>query len=101
MVTLTKCFESGLVSLVFNAKRAYKDPENLLKTLRGKQPVLLSLLTERCFIISAAFADFHGRKTLLETRLTREESKHQPYLKASTNQVKITGCSEQGENPAL
>jgi len=47
LVTLTKCFESGLVSSVFYAKRDYKDPENLLKTLRGKQPVLLSLLTRR------------------------------------------------------
>lgn len=52
--------------MAFNAKRAYNDPENLLKTLRGKQPVLLSLLTERCFITSAAFADFYGRKTLLD-----------------------------------
>lgn len=79
LVMLTKCFESGLVSSDFNAKRAYKDPENLLKTLRGKQPVLLSLHGEVfCYLgTSAAFADFHGRKTLLDKSKERR-------VKAST-----------------
>jgi len=47
---LRKYFETRLVSSVFNAKRVYKDLENLLKTLRSKQPGLLSILTQRHFI---------------------------------------------------
>lgn len=83
---LTKCFESGLVGSAFTAEKAYKDPENLLKTLRAKLPVLLSLLTQRGVLLpgnetSTAFADFHSRKTLDKTR---EGSKHQPHLKAGT-----------------
>lgn len=49
LVTLGKYFELGPLSSVFNTRRVYKDAKNLLKTLWGKQPGLLSLLTQKYF----------------------------------------------------
>lgn len=64
LVTLGKYFELGPLSSVFNTRRVYKDAKNLLKTLWGKQPGLLSLLTQKYFTVgtSTVSPDLPGSK---------------------------------------